>query len=67
MTTPPTMGSRALAAELPETDPELAVMARNGITRITVHLYRVDGFRYTSLDEALAQVRRGARARETAA
>ena len=53
-----TMGSRALAAEIPDTDPDLAVMERNGITRITAHQYWVHGYRYTNLADALAQVKR---------
>lgn len=39
---------------------DAALMARHGITRTTVHHYFVDGFRYTSLADALAQARRGA-------
>ncbi|MDQ8756741.1 hypothetical protein RCO27_10925 [Sphingosinicella sp. LHD-64] len=59
-----TMGSRALAAEVPETDPDRAVMERNGITRTTSHHYWVEGYRYSNLADALAQVRRSVRARE---
>ena len=46
-------------------DPDAAVMARNGITRVTVHQYHVDGYRYSSLRDAMAQVGRGAEARGT--
>ncbi|HEX4739339.1 MAG TPA: hypothetical protein VH331_17455 [Allosphingosinicella sp.] len=35
-----------------------ALMARHGITRSTVHQYLVDGYRYTSLVDALAQAKR---------
>jgi len=63
MEAPPTMGSRALAAETPDLDPEFAVMARNAIIRVPAHQYWVDGYRYTNLADALAQVERSARAR----
>lgn len=46
-------------------DPEIAVMARNGIVRIPANRYHVDGYRYTNLADALAQVSRGAGARST--
>jgi len=42
---------------------EAAMLERNGITRITVHQYHVDGFRYSSIGEAMAQVKRAARGR----
>ncbi|GAA4822478.1 hypothetical protein GCM10023232_19950 [Sphingosinicella ginsenosidimutans] len=45
-------------------DPEAALMMRNGITRTTSSHYHVDGYRYTSLADAIAQVNRGARDRE---
>jgi hypothetical protein len=48
----------ATAAEL-----ESAMMKRNGITRVPADQYHVDGYRYTNLADALAQVRRGAGAR----
>ena len=44
-------------------DPEIAVMARHDIVRIPANHYHVDGYRYTNLADALAQVSRGARAR----
>lgn len=47
------------------TDPEIAVMARNNIVRTPANHYHVDGYRYTNLADALAQVSRGARARRT--
>ena len=47
----------------PEEDAELAVMARNGITRISVDQYQVDGYRYGNLGDALAQVSRSAAGR----
>ena len=37
---------------------EGALMVRHGITRTTVHHYLVDGYRYTSLADALAQANR---------
>lgn len=37
---------------------DAAFMARHGITRTTVHHYLVDGYRYTSLADALAQAKR---------
>ena len=46
-------------------DPDAAVMARNGITRVTVDQYHVDGYRYSNLRDAMAQVSRGAGARGT--
>jgi hypothetical protein len=42
---------------------ESAMMERNGITRVPADQYHVDGYRYTNLADALAQVRRGAGAR----
>ena len=59
----PTMGSLALAAEAPDMDPDVAVMERNGIIRVPAHQYWVDGYHYTNLADALAQVNRSARAR----
>ena len=44
-------------------DPEEAVMMRNGITRVRADQYHVDGYRYTNLGDAMAQVARGAHAR----
>lgn len=55
-----TMGGRALAAEPLEADPNFALMERNGITRVRVDHYQVDGYRYTNLADALAQVGRAA-------
>ena len=52
--------ARAPAAEA---DAELAVMARNGITSVSVNEYQVDGYRYGNLDDALARVSRGAAGR----
>lgn len=48
----------ATAAEL-----EIAMMERNGITRVPADQFHVDGYRYSNLSDALAQVRRGAGAR----
>ena len=50
----------------PATD-DVAVMARNGITRTEAFYYHVDGFRYSSLRDALAQVARGSALRERGA
>lgn len=67
MEAPSTMGSLALAAEAPDLDPDVAVMERKGIIRVPAHQYWVDGYRYTNLADALAQVKRRVRARaETA-
>jgi hypothetical protein len=54
------MGSRSNEARATNEDPEQEVMERNGITRVVTHNYHVDGYRYTTLAEALSQVRRGA-------
>ena len=47
---------------------ETLALALNGITRVEVSHYLVDGYRYTSLADAMAQVRRStaprARARQ---
>jgi hypothetical protein len=48
----------------PGEDPEIAVMAQNGITRTPANHYHVDGYRYASLTDALAQAKRGAASRE---
>lgn len=47
----------AYARDAPD---EADLMVRNGITRVRADQYHVDGYRYTSLADALAQVRRGA-------
>ena len=39
---------------------ERALLARNGITRVPADHYHVEGYRYTNLADALAQVGRGA-------
>ena len=39
---------------------EAALLTRNGITKVTVHQFHVDDYRYSSLADALAQVRRSA-------
>lgn len=57
-----TTGGRAAAAETLEAEPDRALMERNGITRVTTYQYRVDGYRYTQLTDALAQVARRSRA-----
>lgn len=60
MEVPSIMGSRAPRIPTMNEDMDEAVMARNGITRIVTHHYLVDGYRYTTLADALSQVRRGA-------
>ena len=42
---------------------ERAVMERNGITLVAANQYHVDGYRYSNLADALAQVNRGSGAR----
>ena len=42
---------------------EEAMLERNGITRVPAHHYHVDGYRYSNLADALAQVRRGSAGR----
>lgn len=54
--TPPTSGPEAIEAEL-------AVMERNGITLVRANQYHVDGYRYSNLADAMAQVNRGSVAR----
>ena len=59
------MGDKAMAAAplsgTTATDAEAALMARYGITRIPADQFHVDGYRYSSLSDALAQARRGRR------
>ena len=52
--------NQALGTDAPGDSGEAATMARNGITRVPADHYHVDGYRYTNLADALAQVRRGA-------
>ena len=51
----------ASPAEGPESDPELAVMFRNGIVRTQAFRCQVDGNLYSNLKDALAQVARSPR------
>lgn len=44
-------------------DTEMDVAARNGIRRTVAFHYHVDGYRYTTLADALAQVARESRKR----
>ena len=53
-------------AAQPLPDAEVAVMARNGITRVPAFQYHVDGFRYGNLADAMAQVARRGRAERNA-
>ena len=48
--------------EAPASDPNAAIMARNGIVRTETFHYHVEGYRYTRLGDALAQVARSSRA-----
>ena len=52
--------NQALGTDAPGDSGEAATMARNGITRVPADHYHVDGYRYTNLADALAQVRRRA-------
>ena len=54
-----------VATGAPAIHPEAAVMLRNGITRRRADRYDVDGYRYTSLGDALAQVTRSSRVGRT--
>ena len=58
----------ATTSAAPEPDPgaEAQMLERNGIEKETVSHYRVDGFRYSNLVDALAQVRRGSAIRSEA-
>jgi len=49
-----------------DAETEAALMARNGITRVWADRYQVDGYLYSRLADALAQVGRGARGRAAA-
>ena len=51
---------RLFGADVQGGQAEADLMARNGITRVRADHYDVDGYRYTNLADALAQVRRGA-------
>lgn len=52
--------NQGLGTDAPGDSGEAAMMARNGIVRVPADHYHVDGYRYTNLADALAQVRRGA-------
>ena len=52
-------GASEPAGPTPESD--VALMARHGIVRVPADQFHVDGFRYSSLAEALAQARRTSR------
>jgi hypothetical protein len=47
-------------------DTESALMARNSITRVRADQYHVDGYRYSRLADAMAQVGRAAGGRRAA-
>jgi len=51
------------ASLAPAEDDEWEVLVRNGIARIPAYRYEVDGYRYTNLADALAQVSRRGSAR----
>lgn len=44
-------------------DAEIEMMARNRITRVAAYQYHVDGYRYSNLADAIAQVTRESRKR----
>ena len=44
-------------------DDDTALMMRNGIALVQANQYHVDGYRYSNLADALAQVRRASTAR----
>lgn len=46
------------AAGAPETDPDLALLERNGIKRVAAYQYWIDGYRYSNLADAVAQAER---------
>lgn len=52
-----------LAPSAAPNDSEIDVMARNRITRVVTYQYHVDGYRYSSLADAIAQVTRQSRKR----
>lgn len=56
----PIAADKAFDAPIVDGQSEAALMARNGIVRMRADHYHVDGYRYTNLADALAQVRRGA-------
>ena len=57
------MASAAPPGTATAADLEFAMMERNGITRVPADQFHVDGYRYSNLADALAQVTRGAGAR----
>ena len=59
----PTAADRPTGAGARDVQDEADLMVRNGITRVRADHYLVDGYRYTNLADALAQVRRGAAGR----
>lgn len=60
------MSAHQAAAPEPGSAAEAELLDRNGIVREYVAQYRVDGFLYFRLGDALAQVRRGAAGRAEA-
>ena len=65
MAGPPPSGP-APAPGAVQADPDRDLLARNGIVRVAVYQYRVDGYCYANLADAIAQVRRGSLARAAA-
>ena len=60
------MSGTPRAASEPETSAEAQMLERNGIVKETFARYRVDGFLYSNVADALAQVRRGSAIRSEA-
>jgi hypothetical protein len=51
--------------DAPDSVHSIAMMARNGIVRVPADQYHVDGFRYSNLADALAQVVRRSAGRDS--
>ena len=58
--TSPISGPGSAAAATAE---ERAIMERDGITLVPANQYHVDGYRYSNLADAVAQVTRGSASR----
>lgn len=61
-----TAAERPSGADARDAQAETDMMVRNGIACVRADHYLVDGYRYTNLADALAQVRRGAAGRAAA-
>ena len=60
------MSGSPSAAPEPEPSAEAQMLERNGSVKELVSRYRVDGFLYSNLADALSQVRRGSAIRSEA-